>query len=423
MTLNSLMVLSSHVLAACATARLRFDRKVTAAVWGGYALLCAAFWVVGAELFPLKVFIIFAFYGSYLLHHLLYFLLTEGRRGERLFILLTYDVLFTYCAGCFDYFKFTLFPGAPWRQLAANSALLGLAMALFFQKLLPLFKEAARFVEKGWGALCVLTLSLFALVVSLNIWPRTMISPEFPDLWLYAVVGLLLLTLYPALFSALRNMARLAQARQTELQLKLFCAQVEAQREQIEEARRARHDLRHHDMAVAAYARHGDIPGLLRYLDQHEDQALSREPLWCENGVLNTLISLFSKKAEAKGIAVNVRAQAGRDLPLPDPDLVAVAANVLENAVQGCEASGAEHPFISLEVHPKAGKLVFLCRNSCAAGLDCEKGFPEPDYGVGLRSVAAAVARNGGHCCFSASGGVFSSGILLNLDSDKRRRK
>ena len=81
-------------------------------------------------------------------------------------------------------------------------------------------------------------------------------------------------------------------------------------------------------------------------------------------------------------------AAAKPDLSADAPDLVAVIANVLENALHGAAKSGHESPFIHVNIKHQAGHFVVSCDNSCVKSLNFDE---MPDYmkGIGIQSITA----------------------------------
>lgn len=104
--------------------------------------------------------------------------------------------------------------------------------------------------------------------------------------------------------------------------LTMFAQQIESHQKITEEIRKSRHDLRHHNCILTAYAEKGDLQGLLLYLKQQNEIAdLAYEHYFCENETINTILQVYEKKAESKGIRVTVLAEADREIRISAPDL------------------------------------------------------------------------------------------------------
>ena len=110
---------------------------------------------------------------------------------------------------------------------------------------------------------------------------------------------------------------------------------------------------------------------------------------------------------------MEIRAAAKPDLSAEAPDLVAIVANVLENALHGAAASGSEAPFITVNIKHQSGRFVVSCDNSCVSTLDFEE-VPEYLRGIGIQSITATADKYGGSCRFSAKDGVFHCMVIMD---------
>ena len=204
-------------------------------------------------------------------------------------------------------------------------------------------------------------------------------------------------------------------ARMVQWQLSAMTERIESVSAMEDQLRRARHDLRHHNRTLAAYARQGDTEGLLHYLEQQD--AYERESVmqrFCENETLNNILRVYGRMAAQRSVRTEVLAQAPAALPVRDPDLVAIVANLYENAINGAAESGGENPSLSLRLQEKAGKFVIRCENDCDGKLNFEGQVPERLWGIGMRSIMVAAERYHGECSFTANNGRFVAVVLLD---------
>lgn len=83
------------------------------------------------------------------------------------------------------------------------------------------------------------------------------------------------------------------------------------------------------------------------------------------NALVNSILSEFAERASRYKAIVEYSIVIGRMLNMEDIDLCRMLANILENAVEGCErVSGrtTDHP---AESHSKGNFLFIKCENSC----------------------------------------------------------
>ena len=128
---------------------------------------------------------------------------------------------------------------------------------------------------------------------------------------------------------------------------------------------------------------------------------------------MNNILKVYHQKAAEQNISIEIRAAAKPGLSADAPDLVAIVANVLENALHGAAQSGSSAPFITVNIKHQAGRFVVSCDNSCIPSLDFEE-MPEYLRGIGIQSITATADKYGGCCLFSAKGGVFHCMIVID---------
>ena len=131
-------------------------------------------------------------------------------------------------------------------------------------------------------------------------------------------------------------------------QLAMQTLQYENLRTKVAEARRAKHDIRHHITLMREYLHNGNLDELERYLDQYQKSLPSDSGLvFSNNYTLNTLLLYFAQEAKNYGIDYDVRIDLQENLWIPENDLSVLLGNLLENAIHACaEQSNGERKII-----------------------------------------------------------------------------
>lgn len=209
-----------------------------------------------------------------------------------------------------------------------------------------------------------------------------------------------------------------AQKQLLEMNEKLLQRQLELAKESEEEAARVRHDVRHHCLLIADYARSGETEELLGYIRQYvRDVEDTRQKRICGNKAVNSILSVYARRARDEKIKVTMDAAVPEGLPVQDIDLVAILANLFENAIHGCIHSGGRERKICLCVMRKGHKLVIRCKNTCAPDVRFDRGLPlsGDGSGVGVSSILKTASHYDGEADFKVENGFFVVRILLNL--------
>lgn len=202
---------------------------------------------------------------------------------------------------------------------------------------------------------------------------------------------------------------------------RLLERQLEILEESVESGRRIRHDVRHHNAVIAEYVRQGQEKELLQYLKEYDremDQG-SVEKI-CANAAVNNILSTYTRKARNERIKVTLEVETGRDLAIPNIDLVTILANAYENAIYACmevqKLEGREC-FIHLILRKKKNKLIISCSNTCRRETEIKNGQPKAEFtgGIGVSSIIKTADKYEGEYDFKNDNGVFVFRLIMSI--------
>ncbi len=119
--------------------------------------------------------------------------------------------------------------------------------------------------------------------------------------------------------------------------LSLQSVQYENLRARLEETRQARHDLRHHIVLLRHIRDTRDFAALDELLGGYPDLETLEQPLlYCQNEMVNAILSHFGDQARERGIRYTVKLDVPEALFIDKPDLAVLFGALLENAVAAC---------------------------------------------------------------------------------------
>ncbi len=203
---------------------------------------------------------------------------------------------------------------------------------------------------------------------------------------------------------------------------RLLERQLEILEESVESGRRIRHDVRHHNAVIAEYVRREQKEELLQYLkeyDKETDQGMLE--MICTNTAVNNILSAYTRKARNEQIRVTLDVELGRNLTIPNIDLVAILANAYENAVYACmevkKQSNERECFIHLMLKKRKNKLIISCSNTCRMETELKNGQPKTEFtgGVGVSSIIKTAEKYDGEYDFKNDNGVFVFRLIMNI--------
>lgn len=230
--------------------------------------------------------------------------------------------------------------------------------------------------------------------------------------------------------------------------LTMQAMQYENLQERINEARRAKHDVRHHITLMQEYLANGDYDALGDYLSRYRrslpDDTLVR---FCENSAVNAVLLYFAQQAKDAGVDYAVSAAIpefsrmspdspdstgshdSHDSPdshdsagggIDDTDLSVLFGNLLENALEACRAEGGDNSRIIVHASVDGSALCLTVDNTFSGSL-----LRLPDgalistkhrgLGLGTKSVRGIAEKCGGICRFEAKDGMFYASVMCPL--------
>lgn len=233
-------------------------------------------------------------------------------------------------------------------------------------------------------------LPLVFILLNLFITPRYQITLRTGRvLQVYIVMSIALLFLmfmFNAIFLLMANsLNRNARLQQENQFLSMQQQRYESLKTAIDEARQARHDMRHQLNQISALAEAGDLDGLKAYLAKTVSRIPDLDMNFCENRAADSVVGYYCALAKREGIPFCARLNLPQTLPVDEMDLCLVLSNLLENAFDGA-------------VHEKSG--VF-------------RSSKRRENGIGIQSVQHIAEKTGGASTFTHQNGVFSAKVML----------
>ena len=299
---------------------------------------------------------------------------------------------------------------------AARIALNAAAIALFVRFAVPALRRAPIQGDLAYGAflgIALIAAGLLTVLLYYRVFQES--AAGFVLAVTLAMLALVALTAFLiARFN--RALCQKAELERVELQNKLLGEAVVDYEAAAEEARLARHDARHHNLAILGMAKRGDVNAIVEYLREYDlSEEGDGEPRYCANNAANSVIAAFARRARQAGVRMEATADIDSALPMAGIDIVALLANMLENALNACaalpEGVGRE---ITLTTARKGRKLAISCENTCDGGVRVVDGMPARP-GVGTSSIRHVVERYGGDVLFSVHEGRFTCTVLLDV--------
>lgn len=315
-------------------------------------------------------------------------------------------------------------------ELSANIGLLAATFPLVYL----FFKREVQFslsymenstLQRGCVYMLFSLLLFAACIFSLN---NFMFYYGFSGKTLLFFLAVLTLTDCIMYFMFFTEVQLTLKIRQSQEQLRSFDEQYHQISACISEARRIRHDIRHHLNHISAMNHRGDQKALEAYLRSYEASfhELEQFPL-CGYPAFDNILQYYIGAASEKGIAVKTELEPLREnLGFDVVDITVMLGNLMENAIEACCKLPSDVPrFIRIWV--KQANVVFLLEveNSCENGMKDQPDFTDASHfsstkhsmshGMGLKSIQFAAEKYGGSAEFKKSNGTFVARVVMNI--------
>ncbi len=187
---------------------------------------------------------------------------------------------------------------------------------------------------------------------------------------------------------------------------------------QMEETRRARHDLRQHLMAIQGCIDSGDMGALSAYV---QDYGASLPPetmrTFCKNYAVDAVLRYYAEKAMAIGADVDISFEMTDRPVIPEPMLCVLMGNLLENALHACEELEGARFIRVMAKQTGESMLSIAVDNSAKQPLQRKERLlstKQGGTGTGTESVRIIAERFGGEARFHWQNGVFYASVMLN---------
>ena len=272
-----------------------------------------------------------------------------------------------------------------------------------------------------WYVFWVLPLMFIALnLFMIPIYPTTLYTGRVLQGYIVLSIALLVLlfvfnTIFLLMATSLNRNARLRQENQL---LSLQQQRYENLKTAIEEARQARHDMRHHLNHISMLAEENDMETLKAYLSQTVSRIPDLDMHFCENRAADSVLGYYCALAKREGIPFSAQIDLPQTLPVDEIDMCLVLSNLLENALEASLRTVPVRRWMKVNAYVHAERLLLMqVENACDGEIKETNGVfrssKRKGNGIGIQSVRHIAEKNGGASTFAYQNGVFCAKIML----------
>lgn len=205
-------------------------------------------------------------------------------------------------------------------------------------------------------------------------------------------------------------------------QMELYLQQQRAQKENEEELRRYRHDLRHKLVYLKELADVSRSEEISRFLKEEfsETQNTLCPIINTGNLVVDAMLNNRCGSAVKDGVRFETQLDIPSQLPFLDNDLCVILGNLLENAYDAASAVTQREKYVAVKIWFDRGNLILIVENSFDGELDRAKDGSllsskkdKKNHNFGIKSVKKYVKKCGGDVYLEDKSGLFKVKVVL----------
>ena len=140
--------------------------------------------------------------------------------------------------------------------------------------------------------------------------------------------------------------------------------------------------------------------------------------IYCDHSLLNAVLCKKKREATERHVEVDYIIAFPKETSIPDPQLVSVFFNLLDNAIEACVQAQIQKPFIRLKVGYKGNMLSIHMVNSKDPMISFSGKTTKIDqlhHGFGLQIIDDIVRSRLGYVQYKDLGDTFESRLMFEI--------
>ncbi len=280
---------------------------------------------------------------------------------------------------------------------------------VIYKKFRYVYHEVQRKTKKSWWVFACIGV-LFYVAMELSMGYPTIITSRPEYLPVLFILFLLMPLSYINIFNTILHQQKIHSAAEKEhiltLQVENMKERMEALADADERFRVERHDFRHKMQIISNMAENGELDKLRAYLDDYNEIIeKTHVKRYCQNVIIDAVLSSYLQRAEKKGIRVNVKIAFPDVLPADDAELATVFANAVENSVNACEKIEKDKRYIDIKAINTPRFMIQISNSYDGKAKFDSHNIPiaeEDGHGLGTHSIIAFCEKHGAFYEFKA---------------------
>lgn len=260
--------------------------------------------------------------------------------------------------------------------------------------------------KRNWWELCLIPVFFYCSFSAIAFFPHTIYdNPE-------NILGILCftITMFVSYVVVIRYLESDSKEKDTYWKNILFQSYITALEHQYNFIKRSeqnlkilRHDMRHYSDMITLLLENEEYDEIKK-ITSHINHVVDENKIvkYCDNLVVNTLLSQMMQKAKELSISVHPDLTIEKEIPVNDYEFTTVIANLFENSISCVRHLAPEKRYVELKIHCTMDHLLIQIKNEYEGTISFDKntGLPRSskgdNHGLGLQSVSSFSDKIGG---------------------------
>ena len=180
-------------------------------------------------------------------------------------------------------------------------------------------------------------------------------------------------------------------------------------KEEQENLKRFRHDIRNINKTVKGLIEAGETDKAIQLLDESSVEAEKTSGVTlCRCNIINTVLYMKSNEAKEHGIAISCNVTESSTCKLSDIDISRILLNLCDNAINATKECDEKQIKIDIEINDKVIKI-----NTENHYIPNKTKKPSPEHGNGTKIIKQISKKYGGEYKAEATDGIYKTQTYL----------
>lgn len=319
-------------------------------------------------------------------------------------------------------------------EFVGKGAVEGVARCAVYLMMLPLavylrrfnFDDYEKIPKSGMMLIMAGDASILALHIVESMWAGQDYRVTITLACAYTCMLVMVIAAIHAMYTMCAEQAQIISLQAERQRLVTEQESLKMMESSLEDLRCLRHDLKNqyaYMQILLKENRYDELDGYFRQVAENLPPQLNYVD--CGNRTMNTILNMEISKARNAHIDVTHQLVVPPVLPFPEGDLCAIVANLMDNAIEGCQRlaeQGGKKAAIHLGIYPQKSYLFIICKNVTDLqklerrgwGLRTTKG-DEKLHGYGTVIVAKTAEKHNGCAEYTLEDGYFVAKVILDM--------